>query len=331
MGLGSRPALAFLLLLSAQAHAEVLTLRTIGVTVSDLERTERFYRDTLDFHTIARKHVAGPERNTLFGVPAEAMDVLTMQLGEQQVEFTRFEHPGHPYPADSRSPDLWFQHFAIIVSNMDAAYARVHDAGVAAISDDGPQTLPPRNGGVRAFKFRDPDGHPLELLWFPKGQGRAMWQQRPGLFLGIDHSAIAVSATQTSLAFYRDRLGMRVAYEVTNIGPTQDHLDGVAGAVVQITGLLPAAQDAPGIEFLNYQSPPSGRPALNIRADDIVHAHLTLVVDDLAEILASPGLRRLSASAVAMAPQTCAASVLDPDGHVVVLEQVTHGPLPCGP
>jgi catechol 2,3-dioxygenase-like lactoylglutathione lyase family enzyme len=259
------------------------------------------------------------------------MDVVTMRLGNEQVEFTRFERPGHLYPADSRSPDLWFQHFAIIVSDMDAAYSRVRAAGVVAISEGGPQTLPEQNGGVRAFKFRDPDGHPLELLWFPRGQGRAMWQQRSGLFLGIDHSAIAVAATASSLAFYRNRLGMRVAYEVTNNGPTQDHLDGVAGAVVQITGLLPAAQDGAGIEFLDYRSPPIGRPAPDAHADDVVHAHLTLVVDDLAQIVAGPGLRRLSAKTIATAPDTCSASVLDPDGHMVVLEQVTHAPMPCGP
>ena len=191
----------------AHARAEVLAVRTIGLTVSDLDRSERFYRDTLDFRTVARKHLQDPALDALFGLPTEEMDVLTMQLGDQQVEFTRFERPGRPYPAGSRSPDLWFQHFAIVVSDMDAAYARVRAAGVPPISFGGPETLPEQNGGVRAFKFRDPDGHPLELLWFPPGQGRAIWQQRAGLFLGIDHSAIAVASTDTSLAFYHGLLG----------------------------------------------------------------------------------------------------------------------------
>jgi len=330
IALCARLALALAILAGAHARADVLTMRAIGLTVSDLDRTERFYRDTLDFRTVARKHVQDPSLDALFGLPNEVMDVLTMQLGDQQVEFTQFESPGRPYPADSRSPDLWFQHFAIVVSDIDAAYARVRAAGVQAISLDGPQTLPEQNGGVRAFKFRDPDGHPLELLWFPPGQGRAMWHRRAGLFLGIDHSAIAVATTEISLAFYRGRLGLRVAYAVTNQGATQDRLDGVGGAVVHITGLLPAAQEAPGIEFLDYRSPSIGRPAPDVRADDVVHAHLTLVVDDLAEILASPGLRRLSRSTVATTPEICSASILDPDGHMVVLEQASSAPLACG-
>jgi len=326
----ARLTLVLLILVSAHARADVLTIRAIGLTVSDLDRTERFYRDTLDFRTVARKHVQDPSLDALFALPNDAMDVLTMQLGDQQVEFTQFERPGRPYPADSRSPDLWFQHFAVIVSDMDAAYARVRATGVSAISVDGPATLPEQNGGVRAFKFRDPDGHPLELLWFPPGQGRAIWHQRAGLFLGIDHSAIAVASTDASLTFYRDRLGLRVAYAVTNRGATQDRLDGVTGAVVGITGLLPAAPDAPGIEFLDYRSPAIGRPVPDVHADDIVHAHLTLVVDDLPEILASPGLRRLSRGTVATTPDVCSASILDPDGHMVVLEQALRAPLVCG-
>src|SRR5262249_25717905 len=81
------------------------------------------------------------------------------------------------------------------------------------ISVGGPQILPPRNGSVRAFKFRDPDGHPLELLYFPPGQGRPIWHQqaRDDTFLGIDHSAIGISDTSVSLAFYADILGMTQA------------------------------------------------------------------------------------------------------------------------
>ena len=253
--------LALLILSGLNARAEVLAIRTIGVTVSSLDRTERFYRDALEFRTAGRKHMRDPSLNALFGLPDEGMDVLTMQLGDQQVEFTQFERPGRPYPKDSRSPDLWFQHFAIVVSDMDAAYARVRGAGAEPISLDGPETLPERNGHVRAFKFRDPDGHPLELLWFPPGQGRPVWHRRTGLFLGIDHSAIAIASTDTSLAFYKGVLGLSVTYGVTNEGETQERLDGVAGAVVRITGLQPSMPEAPGIEFLDYRRPATGRRA----------------------------------------------------------------------
>ena len=85
-------------------------------------------------------------------------------------------------------------------------------AGASPISA-GPQLLPawnPDAGGIRAVYFRDPDRHPLELIQYPPGKGDPRWQERDRLFLGIDHTAIASSDTERSLAFYRDRLGLRI-------------------------------------------------------------------------------------------------------------------------
>src|SRR5205807_1980594 len=78
---------------------------------------------------------------------------------------------------ESRSNDRWFQHVAIIVSDMAAAYARLRSFNVQHASS-GPQRLPDWNrnaGGIEAFYFRDPDGHNLEVLAFPAGKGLARW------------------------------------------------------------------------------------------------------------------------------------------------------------
>ena len=316
------------------ARGEVLELRAIGLTVADLGRTERFYRDGLGFRTVRRERADDAATARLLGVENAVAGRLTMRLGEDRVEFLRFRRPGRPYPRDSSSPDLWFQHLAIVVADMDAAHARLRRVGFTPISTGGPQTLPEENGRVRAFKFRDPDGHPLELLQFPPGQGRALWQERArggALFLGIDHSAIGVSATPASLAFYRDLLGMRVAYETTNRGPAQERLDGTFNAVVRITGLRPASPTGPGVEFLDYRTPPTGRrPPADARADDLAHAHLSLRVADLARLLPAlegAGARLASPGAVALPGGGCAAQVLDPDAHALVLEQAGG----CGP
>jgi catechol 2,3-dioxygenase-like lactoylglutathione lyase family enzyme len=77
-----------------------------------------------------------------------------------------------------------------------------------------PSFLDADAGGIRALYFRDPDGHPLEVLWFPQDKGNAKWHvPTDKLFLGIDHTAIVISNTEASLKFYRDRLGMEVAGE----------------------------------------------------------------------------------------------------------------------
>jgi catechol 2,3-dioxygenase-like lactoylglutathione lyase family enzyme len=102
-----------------------------------------------------------------------------MRLGAESIELTEFLAPrGKPTPVDARSNDRWFQHVAIIVSDMDRAYQWLREHKVQHASP-GPQLLPAWNrnaGGIRAFYFRDPDGHPLEVLWFPQDKGNAKWQ-----------------------------------------------------------------------------------------------------------------------------------------------------------
>jgi catechol 2,3-dioxygenase-like lactoylglutathione lyase family enzyme len=56
-------------------------------------------------------------------------------------------------------------------------------------------------------------------------------------FWGIDHTAIAVSNTQTSLQFYQVLLGLRLAGESENYGTEQEHLNNVFGARLHISGL----------------------------------------------------------------------------------------------
>ena len=92
---------------------------------------------------------------------------------------------------------------------MPAAYARLAaQPGWNTISTDGPQVLPASSGGVTAYKFRDPEGHPLELLAFPPDAIPARWQKVSATgCLGIDHSAISVVDTDQSIKFY-ERLGL---------------------------------------------------------------------------------------------------------------------------
>ena len=191
----------------------------------------------------------------------------------------------------------------------------------------GPQTLPDWNknaAGIRAFYFRDPEDHVLEIIWFPPGKGDPKWQQQTQrVFLGIDHTAIVVSDTETSLAFYKQLLGMRVAGESENYGVEQEHLNQVFGARLRITSLR--AGKGPGIEFLEYVTPPGGRDIPgDAQASDLIFWRTDLKVDQL-DSLAS-GLRARSARFVSKAVVTGSGLppeparrlvVRDPDGHAL--------------
>lgn len=206
----------------------------VGITVSDMTRALDFYTRVLPFTRVADVEVSGRPFELFSGVFGARARVVRLQLGDEQLELTEYlAARGRPVPADLRPNDRLFQHVAIIVRDMDAAYRRLRDHGVEHASS-GPQRLPdwnPNAGGIKAFYFRDPDRHYLEILEFPRGKGLQKWH-RPGrdLFLGIDHTAIVSGDTEASLAFYRDVLALRVVGESENHDVEQEHLNGVFGA-----------------------------------------------------------------------------------------------------
>src|SRR6266481_2277837 len=301
----------------------------IGITVSDMDRAVDFYSKVLTFEKVSDTEVAGENYEHLEGVFGLRMRVVRMRLGDEFIELTEYLAPkGRPIPVDSRSNDRWFQHIAIIVSDMDRAYARLRQNKVEHASS-GPQRLPDWNknaGGIKAFYFRDPDKHWLELLQFPEGKGDPKWHRADKLFLGIDHTAIVVSNTEASLKFYRDVLGLRIAGTSENYGTEQEHLNNVFGARLRITSLR-AGSGGPGIEFLEYLTPRDGRPApSDERASDLFHWQTTLVVsaaDMFAQNLLAENFRFVSPGVVSISDGRLGFSkgllARDPDGHVMAL------------
>jgi catechol 2,3-dioxygenase-like lactoylglutathione lyase family enzyme len=314
--------LAAALAAAAGAQAIVSAVDSIGMTVSDMDRAVDFYSKVLTFEKVSDVEVAGNEYEHLEGV------VVRMRLGEESIELAEYLAPrGRSIPEGLRSNDRSFQHIAIIVRDMDAAYRRLRDNKVEHASS-GPQRLPDWNknaGGIKAFYFRDPDGHPLEILEFPEGKGDSRWH-RPSdrLFLGIDHTAIVVGDTDASLKFYRDLLGFKVAGESENYGIEQERLNNVFGARLRITGLKPPA--GPAVEFLEYLAPRDGKPAPETKSNDILHRRTRVVTAD-AEVAAK---KLFSGRVEFLSPGTVETPrrelgfrkgilVRDPDGHALEL------------
>jgi catechol 2,3-dioxygenase-like lactoylglutathione lyase family enzyme len=297
------------------------------MTVADADRSVAFYSQLLGFEKVSDVEAWGREYEQLQGVFGLRMRVVRMRLGDESIELTEYLTPkGRPMPLDSRGNDRWFQHVAIIVSDMDRAYARLHELRVQHASP-APQRLPDWNlkaGGIRAFYFKDPDGHFLEVLWFPAGKGDPKWHQATDrIFLGIDHTAIVVGDTEASLRFYRDALGLRVAGESENYGPEQEWLNNVSGARLRITTLR--ASTGPGIELLEYLTPRDGRPTpRDLRTNDIAHWQVRVIVADGAT--AFQVARESKGSIVSKAEMELpderlgfrrGTIVRDPDGHAV--------------
>ena len=316
--------------ISISAQSPQVAVESIGMTVSDMDRAVEFY-SALTFQKVSDIEVFGDEFEHLEGVFGARLRIVRMQLGNEYLDLTQYlAPPGRPIPVDSRSNDLWFQHIAIVVRDMDQAFDRLRKLKVRFVST-GPQTLPPSikaAAGIKAFYFRDPDEHNLEIIYFPPGKGDPRWQEKTGkLFLGIDHTAIGISNTEASLRFYQDLLGLRKAGESENFGTEQEHLNQVFGAHLRITGMR--ASSGPGIEFLEYLTPSDGRPnPSDLHSNDIIHWQTMIATNDLdllAKKLRGAHVRFISPGIVTMPKENAGFSrgalVSDSDGHSVLLVQ----------
>ena len=309
-----------------------LDVESVTITVSDIDEIAPFYTEVLPFREIERFTLDRKTAAALYGTGknSTAVNMVKLELGNEHIYLQEFGgEEGKTIPADSKSNDLWFQHMAIVVSDMDQAYGELRNQNVTHVSTF-PQTLPetiPAAAGIKAFYFRDSDGHNLELIWFPEDKGDPRWQEESDeLYLGIDHTAIAVSDTDHQEEFYEGLLGLEVAGTSENFGTKQEHLNQVFGARLDITGL--GAENGMGVEFLEYITPPGGRPyPENSSVQDLWHWHTTIVVDSAEQVyqsalgnydIISNGVVNLEATPI---PYSVGFLLRDADGHAVLVVQ----------
>lgn len=282
---------------------QVRRIAGFGLTSSDAARLLEFYEQAFGAQHLLTERVAIAPFERLMRVEGGAERHI-LQLGGERVEILEFDSRGKPYPRPVSPYNTTFQHFALVVSEMDRAMAHLKTVpGWTPLSKGGPQHLPQRSGGVTAFKFEDPEGHPLELLAFPSDTMPKHWQKRSkdALFLGIDHSAISIRDTAESTAFYQ-ALGFQVTDQTYNHGLAQAHLDGVPSPQVKVTALC--AQDAaPHLELLCYQGD-ANRPRRLLASNDVAATRVLLAGDPMHDEARIDPATRL---------------IVDPDGHHLLL------------
>src|SRR5207244_12057545 len=108
----------------AARTAAVAAVGPVALTVSDMDRSVAFYTGVLDFRKTADTVVDEDSYGRLEGVPGSRMRIVRLRLGEETLQLMAWRRPtGRSAPAGARSNDRWFQHVALIVRDMDSAYA----------------------------------------------------------------------------------------------------------------------------------------------------------------------------------------------------------------
>ncbi len=259
----------------------VSSLRRIGRNVANVEAATAFYVNALGFQPTAAI-CEDAALAALLGV--RRVRAVRLRLGGQEIELSECEPAGAAYPMAAAN-DLCFQHFALVTQDIATSSLLAIAHGGVPISSGGPQKLPDSSGGITAWKFRDPDGHPLEFFAFPDAFSNV---ER------VDHTAVSVADVDRSIAFYQ-ALGLRVAQQTLNHGPAQDALDGLAGTVADVVALQPK-QATPHLELLGYRAPERHVSPV-VQPEDLAADRMVFKV-----LGGKTGLQR------------------DPDGHFFVLE-----------
>lgn len=141
----------------------------VGLTVADIERSIRFYRDTLGMELIRRRPRVDDDyvqRQT--GYPGVVLNVASFKPSPNSsvtLEVVQYmTHAGEP--ADPATNRAGSGHLCLLVDDLKACYEELRAKGVRFKSEPVRITAGPNEGGYVVY-FLDPDGYPLELFQPP--------------------------------------------------------------------------------------------------------------------------------------------------------------------
>lgn len=133
------------------------TVNHVGICITDLERSLRFYVEVLGF--VEQQRMAVPDAFTEGLLRVEAPVGLTavyLANGDLTLELLHFDRPGNPPARERPFTEPGLTHLSFTVDDIDAARAAVEAHGGRVLADTEIPGL--------AVMVRDPDGQILELL-----------------------------------------------------------------------------------------------------------------------------------------------------------------------
>lgn len=140
-------------------------LTHLGICVSDLERSVRFYRDVLECEEIGRLDLEGGHADTVNSMEGVHVRAVYLERDGWRIELIEFAKPGcigEPEPRPMNQ--LGLTHLSFRVDDLDAVCEKLEEAGGSLLADTrvGDATSP-----VRVIMGYDPDGVRFELIQGP--------------------------------------------------------------------------------------------------------------------------------------------------------------------
>ncbi len=94
-------------------------ISAIALMVADIDRSVDFYTQALEFKLVEDITLEKSIYSKLAPIPPSRVRLATLQLGDEVIELIQYpDLEAQSIPQDSQSNDLWFQHLAIVVSDI---------------------------------------------------------------------------------------------------------------------------------------------------------------------------------------------------------------------
>jgi catechol 2,3-dioxygenase-like lactoylglutathione lyase family enzyme len=139
-------------------------LSHIGICVSDIDRSIRFYRDALGFEYVSDLEAAGEPSDTLLRLRDVRLKAVYLERAGVRIELRHYATPARkpaPAPRPRAMNDLGFTHLSFRVSDFEATLAALRAAGATVLEE----TIIRIPGGDPLAAFlTDPDGVLIELV-----------------------------------------------------------------------------------------------------------------------------------------------------------------------
>jgi len=143
----------------------LLRVTHIGVCVSEIERSLRFYRDVLGFRYLSEIQVAGEPSNTLLQLPDVDLHAVYLERDGTRIELLHYRKPGHAVGMRPRPMNqLGLTHLSFRVDDLAATLQMIEKAGFAVLERTRID-IPAFEAG--AVFITDPDGTLIELVQSP--------------------------------------------------------------------------------------------------------------------------------------------------------------------
>lgn len=137
-------------------------LTHIGICVSDIDRSIRFYREALGFKYVSDLEVAGEPSDTLLRLKDVELKAVYLERDGFRIELLYYASPARkPAPRRREMNDLGLTHLSFQVSDFEATLAALRGAGATVLEE----TIVRIPGGDPLAAFlTDPDGVLIELV-----------------------------------------------------------------------------------------------------------------------------------------------------------------------